>query len=198
MLKMTPDASDYARLARRAERASFQGTGFVYNSADWGAPAYMALSAKRRHNSFGFGSNPVVEVSSEAVAAHLAALLNAGAAPAIEADHAARARMDYVRREIARRNSCAARALKAKAAARRALANVASAPTSALRAAALNKAAAQTRKARGFAKTAADAGQSARHSLALLDPNSAESLAMVARRESMRARVEAYRASQAA
>ena len=198
MLKMTPDASDYARLDRRAARASFQGTGFVYNSADWGEPAYMAMSALKRHKSFGFGSNPVIEVSSEAVAARLVVLLNAGTAPALQADHDARKGMGFVRAEIARRNKCAARALKAKAAARRALANVATAPTPALRAAAIEKAAKQTRKARKFAETSADAAKSARQCLALLDPNSPESLAVIARREWMRERVAAFRASQAA
>jgi hypothetical protein len=155
------------------------------------------MTALHRHRSFGFGSKPIIEVSSPAVAARLAALLNAGSAPALHADYAARASLQHVRDEVARRDRCDGRAARARVAYKAAMRVAAAGTTPQERLAALERAGVLRRKAASFAATAAKAGEKARLTLASLDPSSPESVAARAAHSALQLRVAAYRAAKA-
>jgi len=187
--------SKYDVFARRAARASAQNTAFVYNSAEWGEPAYMAMTALKRHSSFGFNDNPIIEVSSLALAERLADLLNAGELPKLAEDYTKRNRLEYRRQDVRRRNRVAGMAVASKGAARRALRIVVHAPTKSTRAYALDRAARASRRSAAQRKHAREIATALVLQIALADPNSPESRAREAaqaeRRERIAARVAA-------
>lgn len=139
---LSPDErrAAYDRLEREAQRRAVTGTGFLHNCMAWGKPEYRAMTAEQRHRSFGFGSNPIIEISSFASAQRLTQLLNDGAADALHADYDRRKHMIFVESEVRRRNWFTSRADRARRALSRATAVGLTTRSKAERAAALQRA----------------------------------------------------------
>lgn len=150
---MTITKADQARFDRAASRRAAVPTGFIYDCADWGSPHYIAMTSEKRYRSFGFGNNPIIEVSSFALAERLAASLNAGTLPALHADYRKRAKREFVRSEIRRRDWLRARIARYEFAIARAKWTAYTASSPAVRLAAIQRALHAYRAACGHRKT---------------------------------------------
>jgi hypothetical protein len=190
---------DYNRHDRIAARKAALNTGFVCDLAEYGKPSYKAYAALDFHRSFGFDYNQCFEVSSLALAEKLAGIMNRdGSESPIHRDLRARVRTAHMRREIARRDWCAGRAAKTRAAALRVLLRAKRATDRAARRPLLRLARELFGKAASFATTSRSAAENAAIQLELLDPHSARGVAARQRAADLKARIAAFRAQRAA